>query len=616
MRDPRGTKRPPTVQRTLWAILLGTAVLFLVFTWVSPSGTKQYASEPLSRIVSDAKVGKVTHLSIDDGAQDLVATYRDGHKASSEFPLGYGTKLVGEFSSSVSIEVHNSGGASLFRSLLLELVPISLIVVALWFFMRSSRKVVGGLVKRDSSRFPTTTFRDVGGVDEVVEELAEIVDYLHDPQRYEAAGAKVPRGVLLVGPPGTGKTMLAKAVAGEAGVAFFALSGSDFVDTFVGVGAGRVRTLFKDAHKSGKAIVFIDELDAIGRARSGASDAGTAEGDRTLNALLVEMDGFHDSHVIVIGATNRPEVLDSALLRSGRFERTIHVGVPDRLGREQILSLLLGAKSIDPSVDVIGLSRRTSSLSGADLAYLVNESALQAVRNSRTTISMQDIEHALEVTFLGRARTSMLVSEADRRLTAAHEAGHCVVALCDEAAERPVRVSIVPRGNAGGVTWTAGEDRVFVSRSSALAQLRVLMAGRAGEHLEVGDDFTSGASSDLREAGAMARRMVYEWAMSDLGAHWVDTSRQSGDDAGWSAIGQLLREASEGAKAVLAENYTLWEMVRDALLEDDTLDRTRLDQLVAQATWPSVAAASTVRIEEVAGEHTAVQRGNDHDAYE
>lgn len=546
-------------------------------------------SAPLSAIVTATRDHRVATLVINDNAQVVIATYKDGSKVESGYPLGFGSKMIEMFSSQKGLTIKSSSVASvsLLRSLLPVLLNVLFVGLLAFFLLRRmgnvTGKVPGMSALKNGENVPATRFGDVGGVDEVVDEMTEIVDYLHNPDRYVALGAKVPHGVLLVGPPGTGKTLLAKAVAGEAGVPFFALSGSDFVETFVGVGARRVREVFAAAKKAGKAIVFIDELDAVGRTRSsGMQNGATEETDRTLNALLVAMDGFEDSSVIVLGATNRPEVLDSALLRSGRFDRKIAIGVPDRRGRKRILELVTRDKKLGSDVDLDDLAGRTSTMSGADLAFLANEAALGAARAGRKAVGQEDMLAALEVVAIGRARNSILVSEHERKITAWHEAGHTVASLKLEAADAPVRVSIVPRGGAGGVTWMDADDRHFVSKSRAKADLVVLMAGRAGEMALVGDDFTSGVASDLRVAGRLAKSMVTEWAMSDMGPHWSDGMDMNAEVAVAQEVDRLLSEALAAAQQLLADNSALHQKIAGELLREDTLDRSELDALVAQ----------------------------------
>lgn len=571
-----GKKRQKTV-------LAGLLVVLFMLVFFHPTTTRPVAGEPLSVMIKAIEKGQVGSISVDDSTQEVTAYYKNGKAFQSAYPLGYGAKLVENFATLTKVKVATPHGVNVLEKLVLTMIPMLTIIGAMFYFLRGGgiSKIPGiSAIKANPDIVPATRFLDVGGVDEVVEELVEVVDYLHNPEKYRALGAKVPHGILLVGPPGTGKTLLAKAVAGEAGVPFYAISGSDFVDTFVGVGARRVREIFKEARKAKKAIIFIDELDAVGRVRGGGpANGATEESDRTLNALLVEMDGYVDSSVIVLAATNRPEVLDAALLRSGRFERKITIGVPDKRGREQILRLLC-RELTTTSVDLRDISGRTSGLTGADLAFLVNEAAMQGARRGGESITQEDFLASLEVLMLGRARTSAIISDEERELTAWHEAGHAVVSLVLEAADDPVRVSIIPRGPAGGVTWMDSEDRHFISRKHALAQLQVLMAGRAGEILLSEDNYTSGIAADLRVAGKLATSMVKEWAMSELGPRWSESVNRS-DDSVSKEVDHLLSDALEGAKMVLVEHRELFSAVVGALLENDTIDRDGLDRLKA-----------------------------------
>jgi cell division protease FtsH len=425
----------------------------------------------------------------------------------------------------------------------------------------------------------------VVGCDEAVEELAEIVTFLHQPDRFAAAGARMPRGFLLVGPPGTGKTLLARAVAGEAGVPFYAVAGSDFTEMYVGVGAARVRNLFAKAKKTG-GIVFVDELDSVGRARTGtsASNGGSDERESTLNALLVEMDGFgKDSNVIVIAATNRPDVLDPALLRAGRFDRQVMVGAPDRKGRTRLLELYTADRKTAPDVDFVALARRMPGLTGADIANLVNQAALEAARAGRDELGTDDFAEALATVMMGRARKSAIVTDRDREITAWHEGGHAVVALVLPEAHDPVQVTIVPRGAAGGVTWMGGDDAAFLTGGEARARLAVSLAGRAAEEILLGGDFTQGASSDIASATGLARRMVAEWGMSKLGLAAVGPEHAGSGlvERVHAEADGLMTDALARARAVLDEHRPLLEAVVADLLADETIDLDRMRELRA-----------------------------------
>jgi cell division protease FtsH len=580
--DPAGVNKSKSPWRYWWAgvLVMGLGLGLGILKRLSHTG---YKAVSLSTILSALKHHLVTSMVLNDSAQSVYITERGGAHLSSSYPIAYGTHLMDTYGNSVSIKVELAHSLPPLVSIGLTWLPFIAILGFLVYYMRSGVSKIPGIgnLKNTPSLVPDTRFSDFGGAPEVVDELREIVDYLHDPTPYTKLGAKVPHGVLLVGPPGTGKTLLAKALAGESGVAFFSLSGSDFVDTFVGVGPRRVREVFKTAEKIGKAIIFIDELDAVGRTRgSGPSNAATDESDRTLNALLVAMDGFSDSRVIVLGATNRPEVLDAALLRSGRFERKITIGIPDKGGRSSILELLCKSLFLGVDVDLEILSGRTAGLSGADLAFLVNEAALGAARDKAEVITQKNFLAALEVLKLGRVRKSALVSDEEKYLTAYHEAGHVVAALFSPDADKPTGVSIIPRGPAGGVTWLDVKDRNFMDHTFALSALVVYMAGRAGE-LRRGGNFSSGIAGDLRGAGQLAHSMVTEWAMSDLGVHWSDAERRS-DDMVSLEVDRLLNQALCSAQDILEQHAALHVALAEALVKEETLDAKRIDEVVRE----------------------------------
>ena len=428
------------------------------------------------------------------------------------------------------------------------------------------RQKHSGLVVADQV---TTRFTDVAGADEAVDSLAEMVTYLRDPGRFTRLGAKPPRGALLVGPPGTGKTLLARAVAGEAGVPFLQVSGSDFVEKFVGVGAKRVRELFAAARDHERAIVFIDELDAIARRRSTGDDTvANAEGENTLIALLTELDGFADrGNVIIIGATNRPDVLDPAVTRPGRLDRKIEVPNPDRRGREHILGVHAQDKPLSDDVDLVALARRTPGFSGAQLAAVVNEACMVAARQDLDEVTHDCFDAAVATIAMGRARTSALVTDHDRRITAWHEAGHTVAAFLVPEADDPVSVTIVPRGPAGGVTWMGGSDDVFLPRRKAHAQLVVAMAGRAAEEILLDGEFTQGASGDLESATRTATAMVTRYGMSELGY----AVREPGSTAVVDAVDELLHDAHTRAADLLTAHEVFLSELAEALLEHETL---------------------------------------------
>jgi cell division protease FtsH len=461
--------------------------------------------------------------------------------------------------------------------LLLVLLTVSMVSKA-----RSRRAAAKAPAPIDAAAVPSTLFGDVAGCEEAVEELREVVAFLQDPDRFSRLGAKPPGGVLLYGPPGTGKTLLARAVAGEAGVAFFAANGSDFVEMYVGVGPQRIRALFDKARQADGAIVFIDEIDALARARSSAGGQGHQEHENTLMALLAEMDGFRSSNVVVIGATNRLDVLDSALLRPGRMDRKVAVPNPDRRGREAILGVHTRNKPLAEDVDLALIAARTPGMSGAELECVANEAALEAVRRDLDELDGRCFDAAVANVAMGRARSSALVTAADRRVTAWHEAGHTVVAMVAADAPDPVAVSIVPRGPAGGVTWMGGSDDQFLSRSRACAQLAVALGGRAAEELLLDGEFTQGASGDLSSATNLARDMVVRYGMTRRGL-MVRDDRPAIPDADTDAVvEELLTSALDVARSALVEHRELFDAVVGALLDADDLGRDELSRLSLQ----------------------------------
>ncbi|MBE7713670.1 MAG: ATP-dependent metallopeptidase FtsH/Yme1/Tma family protein [Cyanobacteria bacterium SIG26] len=445
-----------------------------------------------------------------------------------------------------------------------------------------------------------TTFNDVAGIDEEKKELEEIVDFLKNGEKYMKLGAKIPKGVLLVGPPGTGKTLMAKAVAGEASVPFFSISGSDFVEMFVGVGASRVRDLFEQAKKHQPCIIFIDEIDAVGRQRGAGLGGGHDEREQTLNQLLVEMDGFDvNTNIIVIAATNRPDILDNALLRPGRFDRQIYINAPDVKGREQILEVHAKNKKLDKDVDLKILAKRTPGFTGADLQNLLNESALLAARNNETKITMEDIDRSIDRVVAGVEKRSKVMTDADKELTSYHEVGHALIDKLLPDANELHKVSIIPRGMALGVTWTRPKDEtVHVSKAKLLAKIAVSLGGRAAEEIVYGkENVSTGASQDLKNVTDMARKMVTAWGMSEkLGnmaygknqenvfmgrdfGHQRDYSEQVAYEID-QEIKRIVDERYELAKKLLSENRDMLEKISKELLEKETIDEKEFEQIM------------------------------------
>jgi cell division protease FtsH len=487
--------------------------------------------------------------------------------------------------------------------LLTNALPLLLLVGLMVWMGRQATQGQSGIfnfgrskARRYSGDRPQVTFDDVAGADEAKNDLQEVVDFLRNPRKYHNIGARIPRGVLLVGPPGTGKTLMARAIAGEAGVPFFNISASEFVEMFVGVGASRVRDLFEKAKETAPAIVFIDELDAVGRRRGAGVGNINDEREQTLNQLLVEMDGFDERHeVIVIAATNRPDVLDPALLRPGRFDREVTVNLPDRRGREGILRIHTRSLRLAPDVDLSVLARSTTGLSGADLANLSNEAALVAARHNRNLIAMADFEEALDKILLGGVRP-LLLDDRDRRVIAYHEAGHAVVAWLSPAADPVYKVTIIPHGRALGVTeQMPGEDHYNYDREYLLARLAVMLGGRTAEEIALGD-VTTGAENDLVEATRLARRMITRWGMGSLGpvAFQADEEQpflgyeltQGRDYSEATAaridddVQSLLEERHETARRLLTDAKERLDDLVNTLLQEETIDQEVLTEIL------------------------------------
>lgn len=499
----------------------------------------------------------------------------------------------------VNVDIKKANESSSFMGLMGTALPILLIVAffiilakiiqtggsqALSFGKSKAKMMLDSKVK--------VTFKDVAGIDEERQELEEIVDFLKNGDKYLKLGAKIPKGVLLVGAPGTGKTLMAKAVAGEAGVPFFSISGSDFVEMFVGVGASRVRDLFEQAKKHQPCIVFIDEIDAVGRQRGAGLGGGHDEREQTLNQLLVEMDGFDgNTNIIILAATNRPDILDNALLRPGRFDRQIMVSLPDVKGREQILNVHAKGKPLDKDVDLKVLAKRTPGFTGADLQSLLNEAALLAARKNKTVINMEEIDNAIDRVIAGIEKKSKVMTDEDKEITSYHEVGHALLAKLLHDCDELHKVTIIPRGYALGITWTKPEDnKVHVSKSKLLDQITMTLGGRVAEEIVYGSDkISTGASSDLQKVTEVAKKMVSQWGMSDkMGAMTYGKSQEHvfmGRDFGTTRdfseefaadldreVKKIIDGRYEVAKQLLTENRDLLDAISKELLEKETLD--------------------------------------------
>ncbi len=599
-----------TGRRRLQALAVLAVLMVLVVTWQSWPASDHVTRLDLTKFSSELARGRVRTVTLLDRDHELHGTLADGSKFTVRFPEQSADELTtaitkaaaehrGVRSFSVDPQRQNR-----FVAILFSLLPFLLIVGVVLLVMRQAQGGRNGLLgMRGKSRplkdRPDVTFADVAGLPEAVEELSEIRDFLTDPKRFERMGARIPKGVLLTGPPGTGKTLLARAVAGEAGVPFFSLSGSDFVELFVGVGASRVRKLFEQAKASAPAIVFVDELDAVGRQRGAGVGGGNDEREQTLNQLLVEMDGFDaTSGVIVLASTNRPDVLDSALLRPGRFDRTIVVDRPDLEGRIAVLEVHARGIPLAADVDLAVLARRTAGFTGADLQNLMNEAALLATRRGVSEVGVHELEEAIDRVVAGPERRSRLLSDGERRVIAYHEGGHALVGHALPGTDPVHRVTIIPRGRSLGSTLTlATEDRFLVRRSELIARLAMLLGGRAAEEL-VFVDPTTGAQDDIARATTIARQMVTEFGMSDslgpmrfgqpheevfLGRDLHSTPDYSDEVAARidAEIRDLIEQAHRIARTLLEDNRPALDRLVTVLLEKETVQAEEVEEILA-----------------------------------
>ncbi|NTW13638.1 MAG: ATP-dependent zinc metalloprotease FtsH [Candidatus Moranbacteria bacterium] len=567
----------------------------------------------LSALVTEINAGHVSKIEV--SANDLAIDLADGKKAESlkeaESSLTETLKNYGvdqEKLSAVIIDIKKESGASFWAAALLPfLIPLLFVGGFVWFMLKQAQRGNSQAMNFGLSRArmldprnkkKSVTFSDVAGSKEAKEELKEIVDFLKHPKKFLAMGAKIPKGVLLLGSPGTGKTLIAKAVAGEAGVPFFNISGSEFVEMFVGVGASRVRDLFKQAKKNAPAIVFIDEIDAVGRHRGAGLGGGHDEREQTLNQILVEMDGFEtDTNVIVIAATNRPDVLDPALLRPGRFDRRVTMDLPDINDREAILKIHLKGKPLAKDVNVRRLAERTPGFSGADLANLVNEGAILATRREKKTIGMNEFAESIEKVILGPERRSRVINEQEKKIIAYHEAGHALVAASLPDADPVHKVSIIARGHAGGYTLAVPtEDKTLHSSNYFRSELATLLGGFSAERM-IFNDTTTGPSSDLERATSMARSMVTRYGMSKLGARTfgnkeeliflgkeLHEERNYSDDTAKMIdveVASLVAEAERKATEIITEKRAILDRIANTLLEKETIEKDDFDAIIS-----------------------------------
>nr|WP_314860221.1 ATP-dependent zinc metalloprotease FtsH [uncultured Undibacterium sp.] len=586
----------------MWGAVL--LVLFMVFNKFDSKNLAAGAvSMPYSQFLDEVRAKRIKEAIIDDSSRTVIATTIDDKKIKSQltiFDKGLAKDLV---DNGIKFDSKPPEEPSLIGQILISYGPM-LLLIAVWiFFMRQMQGGgKGGAFSFGKSKARMlddtnnhVTFADVAGCDEAKEEVSEVVDFLKDPSKFQKLGGRIPRGVLMVGPPGTGKTLLARAIAGEAKVPFFTISGSDFVEMFVGVGASRVRDMFDNAKKHSPCIIFIDEIDAVGRHRGAGMGGGNDEREQTLNQMLVEMDGFEpNSGVIVVAATNRADVLDKALLRPGRFDRQVTVSLPDIRGREQILNVHMRKVPIAPDVRADILARGTPGFSGADLANLVNESALFAARRNKRLVEMQDFEDAKDKIYMGPERKSMVMREDERRNTAYHESGHAVVAKLLPKADPVHKVTIMPRGNALGLTWQLPEhDQISGYKDKMLEEIAILFGGRIAEEIFVGQ-MSTGASNDFSRATKLARAMVTRFGMSDtLGVMVYEDSQESGYFGGSSkTISEATQQKVDAeirtildaqyaiSRQLLEQNRDKVEAMTKALLEWETIDAEQINDIM------------------------------------
>lgn len=598
-----------------YAVIVAIVLVALFVYSIAFTGEEQVTDLTLNEYIEAIDAGEVATATIQDRANRISGELDNGERYLISYPREYADELTGALTEArPSIEIATDNEPQAFwRDLLLSLLPV-IVLVGVFLFVFSQLRGGSGMfsfgkakAKKFSKDQPQVTFSDVAGADEAVEELRELRDFLKDPKRFQALGAKIPKGVLLYGPPGTGKTLLARAVAGEAGVPFLSISGSDFVEMFVGVGAARVRDLFEQAKEDAPAIIFIDEIDAVGRHRGAGMGGGHDEREQTLNQLLVEMDGFDaTAGVILIAATNRPDILDPALLRPGRFDRQVVVDRPDLPGRQQILKVHAAGKPIGPEVDLDTIARRTPGFTGADLMNLLNEAALLTARSGKELIDNEIVGEAIDRVLGGPERKSRVMSDHEKKVIAYHESGHALVGHVLQHTDPIHKVSIVSRGRALGWTLTLPErDKYLKSRSELRSELAMLLGGRTAEEMIFGDP-TTGAADDIDRVTSLAKKMVTQYGMSDvLGPQKFGNRSEEvflGKDGGGSdqdysddvanaidaEVRLLIDVAHREAEAILEHHLSTLHALAEALIEHETLDEERLKAILGVAgTWDS-----------------------------
>src|SRR5712671_3129533 len=596
----------------LWVVVLGlVGLVFAVVKNTKPTG----AHPDFSVLVRDVKDGKVEKITLNSVTGDVHGKYKNGDEFTSTVPHTYNDFTTLLIDKGVAVNVEKDAGGN-WVSLLMNAIPFVLLV-GFWVFMMRQMQSGGNKAlsfgksraRLHSSQQKKVTFKDVAGVEEAKEELQEIIEFLREPQKFQKLGGRIPKGVLLVGSPGTGKTLLARAIAGEANVPFFSISGSDFVEMFVGVGASRVRDLFEQGKKNAPCIIFIDEIDAVGRHRGAGLGGGHDEREQTLNQLLVEMDGFESNEgVILMAATNRPDVLDPALLRPGRFDRRVVVSLPDVRGREEILRVHTRKIPLAEDVDLSVLGRGTPGFSGADLANMVNEAALAAARQNRKAVLMYDFELAKDKVLMGVERKSLLLTDEEKKNTAYHEAGHALVGVKLPNSDPVHKVTIIPRGMALGVTMQLPiDDRHNYTKEYLQTEIAILMGGRLAEEMFL-NQMSTGAGNDIERATELSRKMVCEWGMSDLGpltfgkkeeqiflGREIAQHRDYSEDTAIkidNEVRKLVNFGYETAKNILESNRDTLQKIAAALLEREVLDASEVMLLVEGKTLPPMKSPS------------------------